>query len=432
MKNRLPFARHIPPFIACAIGIGFILAPVVSGQVSDGFAPDVHGEVYAIALQPDGQIVIGGNFSAVSGITRSNLARLNSSGALDTSFNPQANGTVLALAMLEDGKILVGGAFTSIRDQPRYRLARLNSNGSLDFGFNPGATGDYATVTSLTLQPDGRLLVGGTFDGLGGHPWANLACLNHDGTLTPTSVPEPMAGSGCVAVQSDGKILVGGDFSTIGGQPGPSLVRLSINGALDPSFTPQMDYLTNVAYGPNCLLVQPDGKILVAGVFTAPGGVARNFVRRLNPDGSADTAFYQSDYTGPFHPTPRSVFSLALQCDGGILVAGDFALLAGHDHASLGRLNPDGTFDATFDPSITFEPNPLVPVYAVASLAVQADGAILAGGNFSGLGGQTGAGFGRLTNGAAAARSLVVNATGTIATWTRPGAAPRTAASQLR
>src|SRR5688572_27211196 len=85
----------------------------------DAFDPGANADVYALAVQPDGKILVGGNFTSIGGggtgtVTRHRLARLDPDGSVDTSFNPGANGIVAALALQPDGKILVGGLFTGL------------------------------------------------------------------------------------------------------------------------------------------------------------------------------------------------------------------------------------------------------------------------------------------------------------------------------
>src|SRR4029077_7948453 len=149
--------------------------------------------VLAIAVQPNGKIVVGGSFSSFHGLgpvtTRRRIARLNADGLLDT-LDPGANGDVLAIALQSDGKILVGGNFNLLGGggtgtTPRNRIGRLNADGSLDTGFNPGAN---SVVQSLVVQPDGKILAGGVFTTLGGGgtgttPRANIGRLNADGSL---------------------------------------------------------------------------------------------------------------------------------------------------------------------------------------------------------------------------------------------------------
>jgi uncharacterized delta-60 repeat protein len=142
--------------------------------------------VYALAVQADGKILVGGYFTAVGGQPRTNLARLNVDGTLDTGFNPGMGGDfggcywcyshVLSLALQADGKILVGGFFTAVGGQPRTNVARLNVNGALDGTFDSGTDGE---VSALAVQSDGKILAGGLFSTLGGQARASLGRLNN-------------------------------------------------------------------------------------------------------------------------------------------------------------------------------------------------------------------------------------------------------------
>ncbi len=114
------------------------------------------------------------------------------------------------------------------------------------------------------------------------------------------------------------------------------------------------------------------------------------------------------------------MFTLALQADGKILVGGDFAILAGESQGRVGRLNADGTLDATFHPSLD-NTNASWPQTCVVSLAPQADGKLLAAGLFTELGGQPCTGFARLAASGPITQSLAVSAPGTELTWTRNG-----------
>src|SRR6266702_1653866 len=109
------------------------------------------------------------------------------------------------------------------------------------------------------------------------------------------------------------------------------------------------------------LAVQVDGKILVGGYFTTLGGQSRNYIGRLNADGTLDTSFNPG--------ASNYVSSLALQADGRILVGGGFTTLGGQSRTNIGRLHADGTHDTVFNPGAD---------NSVLSLAVQADGKILA------------------------------------------------------
>ncbi len=115
-----------------------------------GFDPGANQIVNTIAVQPDGKIVVGGNFTGLGGVTgttaRNHIGRLNVDGTVDPSFNPGTNGPVLAVAVQPDGKILAGGNFTSVGGgtgltTARSHIARFNADGTVDTGFNPGASG---------------------------------------------------------------------------------------------------------------------------------------------------------------------------------------------------------------------------------------------------------------------------------------------------
>jgi uncharacterized delta-60 repeat protein len=140
-------------------------------------------------LQPDGKILVGGSFTRLSGQQCTNLARLNPDGSLDDRFTPGAIGgiggfrlsanSVSALAVQTDGRILVGGRFTKLGGEARTNLVRLDADGTLDGGFNPGPGGNTSSsVTSIALQSDGKLLLGGSFNTLAGMPHLNLARIN--------------------------------------------------------------------------------------------------------------------------------------------------------------------------------------------------------------------------------------------------------------
>ena len=155
--------------------------------------------------------------------------------------------------------------------------------------------------------------------------------------------------------------------------------------------------------------MQPDGKIVVGGAFTTLGGQARNYIGRLNADGTLDATFNPG--------AGNDVHALAVQADGKIVVGGSFTTLGGQARNHIGRLNADGTLDAAFNPGA-------IRQSYVYDLAVQADGKIVVGGEFHQLGGEVRHFIGRLSNDAAALQNLAVNASGTTITWTRSGAGP--------
>jgi uncharacterized delta-60 repeat protein len=362
-----------------ALGVVAAGTPPLSYQWRKDSAPLAGATASSLSLT-NLQGADAGNYdvvvSNVFGSVTSMVVELSVNLAVPDSYNPDAGGHnpgVSSLAVQPDGKVLVAGWFTTLGGANRGNIGRLNADGTLDSTFNPGA---YSPVYSLAVQADGKVLVGGFFGTLGGQTCYHLGRLNPDGTLDGTFNPGADNGVYSLAVQADGKILVGGYFTTLGGQARLSLGRLNADGTLDSAFNPGAGGGYAHVYS---LAVQADGKVLVAGAFDTLGWGSRTNIGRLNADGTLDTTFNPGAYL--------AVYSLAVQADGKVLVGGAFTTLGGQPRNCLGRLNADGTLDNTFNPGANKD---------VYSLAIQADGKILVGGNFTTLGGGSRTNIGRL------------------------------------
>jgi uncharacterized delta-60 repeat protein len=167
-----------------------------------------------------------------------------------------------------------------------------------------------------------------------------------------------------IAVQADGKIVVGGYFTTIGGAARNYLARLNSDGSVDADFNPNPNFYVL------SLAVQEDGKILVGGSFSSIAGTSRNRIARLNADGSVDAGFDPN--------ANGSVEAIAVQAGGGILLGGAFTSVAGVARNRVARLNADGSVDGTFNPNADD---------IVSEIAVQPDGKIVLAGAFTAVGG---------------------------------------------
>ena len=240
------------------------------GSLDSSFNPAANADVYALAVQADGRILVGGNFTTLGGQTRRFLARLNANGTLDTSFNPAPGNMVYCLAVQGDGKILLGGAFVSVGGQTHHRIARLNADGTLDTTFNAGASN---TVYSLAVQTDGKILVGGAFTTLGGQTRNYIGRLNADGTLDTAFNPGAGGNVYALAIRADDRILVGGYFTTLAGQSRTALGLLNADGTLNTNFNAGV----GASYSATVwsLALQSDGKVLLGGFFNNIGGQAR-------------------------------------------------------------------------------------------------------------------------------------------------------------
>ena len=326
-----------------------------------------NGDVKALAVQPDGRVVAGGNFLFLNGNWATNLARLNSDGSLDPGFSPAAspNNIVRALALQADGRIVVGGSFVAVGAASRGKIARLNPDGSVDSTFD-SANGFNADVNALALQSDGKIFAAGGFATYAGVTRTRVARLNGDGSLDPSFDAGPGA-NGTVfacAVQPDGKLLLAGGFSAVGGSNRFGLARLKTDGTVDNALT-----ISTGGTAVNALALQSDGNILIGGTFTVFSGTSRNRIARLKTDGSMDAAF------NPGSGFNNTVNAISLDRDGRIYVGGLFTSFSGSTRSLVARLNSDGSLDARFDP----------PALAgqVESIALGLNRDVLAGGTFT-------------------------------------------------
>jgi uncharacterized delta-60 repeat protein len=382
---------------------------VTTGRTSNNAEPTV----YDVVPLPDGRILVGGScitFISSANQVHTNLARLNPDGSVDDSF--QVNiGYVRCLALQTNGQILVGGDFTAINGQLRYNLGRLNSDGTLDSNFNAGYIyANSGTLNCIRMQPDGKLLVGGDFTYINTHPCIGLCRLNGDGSLDTNFNANANNIVSALALQPDGRIVVEGIFTSIGGQPQTNLARLNTDGSIDSSFHPATLGTIGAPWG--VLLVQPNGEILVGGVFDRVNGLSHTNVALLEADGTLDVNFAaQADRRNCW-----GVQTLALQTDGKILVGNDAPTLDGHSCPYFGRLNADGSLDASFNTNVIGNGD------MVYSTVVQADGRILVGGLFYELGGQSRDGLGRLGNTGPATQSITYDGTNLL--WLRGGTSP--------
>lgn len=338
----------------------------LDGEFAD---PQLNGQVAAMALQPDGRLIIGGSFSMAGGQPRMGLARLNPDGSLDPGFNPGANGLVRALAVQSDGKILVGGFFSSVAGVPRAGLARLNPDGSLDeaFSANVGTTPGEG-VRDLAVQGDGAIIVAGLFASIAGQPQAHLARLSSSGALDTGFAPSLNGPVYAVLIQPNGSVLIGGQFTEVNTQPRTRLTRLTGTGALD-AYNP-FNGPNNEVYG---LALQPDGKILAVGAFDAVGSItprARPGLARFEDDGDLDEDFNLAGTTAGV------INRVVVQPDGKLIIAGQFSTSSLPDQRNLARLSANGTPD----PAFTTGEGPDGPV---EDLLLQPDGKILIGGFFN-------------------------------------------------
>lgn len=348
-----------------------IASPLLIAQsAQDGFAPLLGtsgqpGEATGVAamhVQPDGKLLIAGQFATINGVTKINIAQLNVDGSIDDSFDAAAgtNSAITDILIQPDSKIVIAGNFTFANGISTPRVARLNADGSIDSSFSSGIS-TSAFGSAVAMQSDGKIL-------LVGNP--GITRLNTDGsidsTFTPASIPGPSFGLvQDVITLPDDKIIIVGDFTDIDGISQRGIAQLLPDGQLDTTFDPGSgadDEVMTVAR-------QQDGKIYIGGRFSNINGVARSSVARLLADGSLDT-----DYVPTLNPAFNArVFAVTIQADGNLLVAGEYSANGGMNR-NLARLLGDGSLDSSFLFS-SFDNG----VGRINALAVQQDDQILLG-----------------------------------------------------
>ena len=385
------------------------------GTIDAGFQPPafyngsgVGGTINSMVLQPDGKILVGGDFQGANSIPKQGMMRLNADGSIDSTFNVllNAGGTVLDIIVMTDGRLMIAGNFT-INDPGgnRVGIARLNSNGSLD----PILYQNIVAVNKLLLLADGRLIAGNA---------SSLRRYTAEGIFDPTYISVTVGGGAVLDMHllGSGKILVAGAFSTVNTFTMRGLFRVNPDGSVDTAFNPTgtsvSGWVSGITPTPegkllifgtfsqytaftrksaalmdeNGLIDQsfnfsqhnygspiadmvflPDGKIMVGGQSTAQSTAgAQNALTKINTDGSVDTTF-----SLPIYNSPGAAYVVRVQPDGKVVVAGQFVGAGGLARASIARFNADGSPDAAFTP-------PGIPIStAIYDIELQPDGKMI-------------------------------------------------------
>ncbi|HWW00693.1 MAG TPA: Calx-beta domain-containing protein [Candidatus Acidoferrum sp.] len=337
------------------------------------------GVISKLGVLPDGsgRMMIGGSFTHFNGGVRKFIARLLPTGQQDTTFNPlqDPDGTIWALAVQTNNQVVIGGDFTAIGTVPRAHIARLNADGSLDTSFDPGGNAPNDTVWSVAVQPDGKILIGGQFTSLGSLNLGGLARLNSDGTadtaFNANLVPGVDGTVYTVVLQNGSDIVIGGEFQHVGIAQRTRIARLKGDATVDNTFnsgTGSDDTIYNIS-------AQPDGSMYVGGIFSSYNGTRRSGLARLYPDGTADTTFLDTAYNqfaglhrryferqawpgpGPDpNPDPRPfVYASQVLPDGNVVVGGGFKQIGGGQADASIRFDPDYPY-TTIDTNVWTEP----------------------------------------------------------------------------
>jgi uncharacterized delta-60 repeat protein len=354
------------------------------------FLPRLPGDfdvraIAKMAVQPDGKIIVVGDFVELGGAHRNRIARLNTDGSIDQMFDPgegvgggyftgsPLNMTYLdiqAVALQSDGKILIGGRFTVVDSTNYAGVARLNSDGTLDtafaaFGVTEGpdffqfSVPNLAYVSSIVVQPDNKILIVGPFRKVNGVARNCLARLEANGTVDTGFDPGigllPAPGELLSNVSFDLALALNGDIIAKGqiglayraDIPRRGIARFKTGGELDMGFAPSIDpsYWSSSEWlvNPSSLAVASDGKVILSGSFNTINGKPTHQIARLNADGTLDSSFAPQ-------LQPDLPVKVLLQSDGRILIYGSFTNVSGIPRPEVARLNSDGSADLSFNP----------------------------------------------------------------------------------
>jgi len=341
--------------------------------------------IYDVSLQSDGKIIIAGDFHKYNGIEKHTIARLNSDGTVDNSFSGNTKNTsqyIMATDIQPDGKIIIAGNFFEYNGTQVKQIARLNTDGSLDTEFNKGIEETDQYVACILIQPDSKIIIGGALLSYDGITSNSIARLHADGSLDRSfNVCSGLDSTpGLMALQPDGKILMVGGYHYYNKRFSPfakGINRRNADGSPDESFNADICEILRI----NLFALLPSGKILVAGVILGSGG--KYAIYRLNEDGTTDDSFKPMLNIQAVTATNDAIKSIGIQADGKIVVAGYFQNINGAVFKNLVRLNPDGSEDNTFNQGTGINTT-------VNNVIIQPDQKILLTGPFTSFNGTSG------------------------------------------
>lgn len=337
---------------------GYLILLNSDGTQDTSFATcsySYNSRITSLDVLPDGRIIVGGNFSSFNGVQQKGVVLLQANGTLDTSFNITSflptTATAFPYTVLAqpDGKLLIGGNYKTAQGDVS-KIVRFENNGTVD----PLYTERFAAIGAMARRADGKvLIVGALVNNNNGVNTQGVLLLNTDGTVDAayntgnTGAPGYVSG---VALLSGDKAVISGQFTTYNDVARNNLARLNADGTLDASFNPGTGFGNP---NQNVVSVQSDGKLIVSGMFgTYNAATTKGFIR-INIDGTQDTTFNAGNVGAQINGQVRYVVK---KSDGKYLVGGNFTQVNGSTARYMVKLNADGSIDGGFNSGLTSTP----------------------------------------------------------------------------
>jgi uncharacterized delta-60 repeat protein len=259
-----------------------------------------------------------------------------------------ANAPINHVIEQPDGKLIVVGEYTSYNNLPLREIVRLNSNGTLDLSFNCGiglqSSGPYSKIYTACLQSDGKILLGGKFNNFNGTVCKNIIRLNSNGSVDNSFNALFNNDVTSIVVQSNNKIIVLGRFSNLNYTDScGSIVRLNSNGSIDNSFLTGSGISTNSASSPlvSAKIMDAD-TLIVYGYFNSYNSYSVKHIMKLYPNGLLDTNFVK---LGGFNHYVRN---LDFDANKNIYCYGDYNSYKGKPIQPFPKIKRNGILDTTY------------------------------------------------------------------------------------
>ena len=322
------------------------------------------------------KIVIGGCFSRYDGESAQSLARLDMNGSLDEDFDTKkgVSGYLHSVAVQPDGMVVIGGSFDKYNGKKYKNLARVKIDGKEDKDFKIGKGVDKEVYT-VSLYPDGKIFVGGRFNNVDKKKRKGVARIKSNGKVdndfdigNGSGIPSWTVYTS--AIDGDGRVLIGGHLQAYNSTSRSPFIRLNTDGQIDTSYTPE-DLPQNSEV--RSIALRPDDRALITGLFPESFVSYGENVAKLNTEsGDVDDSF---DVGEGANGVVHAVLKLS---DGDVMIGGSFSEVRGSPRTKLAKVGADGTLSAS---SIQITGG---DVFAITELE---DGKIMIGGSFTAVDG---------------------------------------------